>query len=154
MLYTYRASNYCEDCGKALIRAMPASSVPDNPQDLYSYDSGEFPKPYSGENRTDSPEHCTSGESCYNAIRVPGAPGEITPRYVGAILSDGLTDSGVDYVVEAILYSLEDGEVYGVDVQVWFPEFRDQIETVLSGRSNEGKALAGLLTVITDGVIF
>jgi hypothetical protein len=80
--YVYRADLYCSDCGQQIrARLIAEGFAPANPDDEYSYDSGEFPKgPYSV-SEADSPQYCAS---------------------CGEFLENPLTTDGYDYVREAI----------------------------------------------------
>lgn len=97
MAYSFQAALWCDACGEALrVKLTAEGKAPEDPNDLYSYDSDDFPKgPDPDNDPSDSPNHCDAGPECLTALEL----GDGTK--VGAIVS-GLTEDGVVYVRDAI----------------------------------------------------
>lgn len=115
MAYIYAADIWCDDCGEAIkSRIIAEGNAPADPDDEYSYDSGEFPKYVDGSSEADSPQHCAAGEDCINAYEFPGG------FKIGVWLENDLTTDGEDYVKEAVR---EGGEV----AELW-REWHDWID--------------------------
>lgn len=88
--YIYQAALYCEECGEAIRNQLDASfkengCEPVNTADESSYDSDRYPKgPYeNGGGEADKPQHCGACD---------------------AFLENPLTDDGVRYVEESLLF--------------------------------------------------
>ncbi len=107
-MYVYNADTYCDSCGEAIRADLTrADLAPADPSDEYSYDSDDFPKgPYPCES-TDSPDHCAAGVDCLEPVdlfdyglttssQLYGAES----THIGALLSDGLTEHGAEYLRE------------------------------------------------------
>lgn len=101
-MYVYCADTYCDSCGKRLRREIAAHGfAPADPDDVY-VDSDSWPQP-ALEESTDGPDHCGSDGDCLEAIDL-SEYGEIPylvgaeERKIGALLSDGLTAEGVEYL--------------------------------------------------------
>ena len=79
--YLYKASLYCEDCGKDTINDLYAKgTVPDDPEDERSYDSDDFPKgPYAnGGGESDYEQYCEHcGKPLYNPLTLWGCVNRI-----------------------------------------------------------------------------
>ena len=89
--YIYSADEFCEQCGEKIIAAITAEGhAPADPSDESSFDSDEFPK-YVGEHdgSSDCPGNCAD---CHRP------------------LNNSLTPAGVEYVIDAILESINEGE--------------------------------------------
>ena len=117
-MYVYRADSWCDSCGEDIRNELLESEALDpnmsdcistDPDNESSYDSDVFPKgPYPGE-ATDSPDHCASGKDCLEYIDLSeygldsSAPmfGAEDSR-IGALLSSGLTEHGISYLVEML----------------------------------------------------
>jgi len=87
--YIYRAALWCPLCAREIKRKLKRlGEAPKNPNDEYSYDSGDYPKgPYpDGGGESDSPEYC---HGCQ------------------VFLENPLTGDGEDYVREAVLEDRE-----------------------------------------------
>ena len=98
-VYIYDADIFCEQCGEEIRKWLTHDGfAPDDSSDELSYDSDEFPKgPYpDGGGEADTPQHCGSGETCYNAIELNDG------RPIGVLLNNDLTSEGVEYVREAM----------------------------------------------------
>lgn len=105
-MYVYQADTYCDSCGEAIRVALTADgNAPEDPSDEYSFDSDDFPKSAPDNAEVDYPDHCASQGDCLEGIDLgeyglePGADliGAET-RTIGALLSDNLTDAGVEYL--------------------------------------------------------
>ena len=92
----YNADLWCLDCTRRIREQLGREGkAPPDPQDEYSYDSGDYPKT-GEEGSADCPNHCAAGEACLNAITLPSG------RKVGELLTEELTERGREYVREAI----------------------------------------------------
>ena len=139
-VYIYAADIYCKECGEAIRKEIAeedefryAKITPSNPDNEWSYDSGEFPKgPYpDGGGEADCPQHCGSGPECHNAIELPDG------TKVGAWLENELTMDGLEYVKEAIREGGEVAEMwngfycdYDLDVPTVEPHVPENTEEV------------------------
>ncbi len=109
-MFVYSADTYCDSCGERIRAELAAQGfAPEDPSDEYSYDSDNFPKGPVPEESTDGPDHCASGVDCLEPLdlldyglelRDPLHGAEST--HIGALLSDGLTDAGVEYLLEML----------------------------------------------------
>lgn len=108
-MYVYGADTYCDSCGAEIAKCLDAEGHgPPDVDDVYSFDSDVYPK-FATEDATDSPDHCASDDECLEAISLsdyglslfPVLLGAETVK-VGAILSDGLTNEGVDNLREML----------------------------------------------------
>ena len=124
MAYIYNADIYCDDFGKSIRQRIDAEGhAPADPNDEYSYDSGEYPKYADGRAEADSPQHCGSGDDCINSIKLSDG------HEIGAWLENDLTTDGEEYVVEVVL---EGGEV--ADLWRYYYEYLDfSIKIVCNG---------------------
>ena len=97
-MYIYQADCFCDDCGEAIKAAIAAEGkAPENSDDESTYDSDEYPKgPFSDDDASDGPQHCGSGESCFNAVELPSG------HKIGMLLGTSLTDYGVNYLRNVI----------------------------------------------------
>lgn len=103
-MYIYQADTWCDSCGQSICRALEAKGLaPENPDDEYSYDSGEYPK-WAMPESTDGPDHCAAMGECLEAIdlRPYGAREDslvgAESVLIGALIGDSLTDDGVEYL--------------------------------------------------------
>lgn len=115
MAYIYAADIYCDDCGEDIKRSIRAEgNAPDDPNDEYSYDSGDYPKYCDGTSESDSPQHCGSGDDCINVIKFDDG------YAIGVWLENNLTSEGDDCVIEAVR---EGGDV----AELW-AEYYDHLD--------------------------
>ncbi len=92
----YCADIWCDECAQAIRDDVRAhGKAPVDPDDEHSYDSDEFPKHAGDNDESDCPQHCAAGESCLNAQTLSDG------NKVGLLLG-GLTNTGIEYVEEAI----------------------------------------------------
>jgi len=118
--YIYCADIYCEDCGRAIKRAIQQEgNAPADPADEYSFNSDEYLKgPYpEGGGEADCPQHCGDGPDCENAIEFDDG------TKIGAWLENALTAEGVTCVREAIAED-PDNEV----CQLWAEWYSAELE--------------------------
>lgn len=89
-IYTYQAEYVCKKCGEQIKENLAENGEkPDNPDNLSSYDSMDFPKPAMiSQVEVDSPEHCSK---------------------CGELIEFKLTPSGVDYIIELVVEYLNLG---------------------------------------------
>lgn len=107
-MYIYQADTYCDSCGEEIRRELTRQGLaPEDPSDEYSYDSDNFPKGPCPEEATDSPDHCGRQEWCIEGVDLREYGIEPHHRLlgaesykIGALLSDGLTEYGVEYLKE------------------------------------------------------
>lgn len=82
LIYTYKAALWCEPCGEKIRADLTAKGdAPEDPADVNSYDSDDFPKGPEKEGESDYPSHC---DGC------------------GLFLESALTGEGEDYVINAV----------------------------------------------------
>jgi len=96
--FIYCADVYCEACGEDIRRRLTEEGkAPAEPDDECTYDSDDFPKgPYKdGGGKSDSPQHCGSGEDCLNPTVIDGE------KY-GCFLENELTEEGKRYVTDEL----------------------------------------------------
>lgn len=104
-MFIYQADTYCDSCGERIRAELTAEGyAPEDPDDEWSYDSDNYPKPAS-EEETDGPDHCAGRGECLEGIDLGeyglGTDDELIgaeTRTIGALLSDGLTPEGVSYL--------------------------------------------------------
>jgi len=92
-VYMYNADLYYEECGCSIQdRLTKEGKAPANPDDQFSYDSGDYPVgPYpNGGGDSDSPKHCGG---------------------CGVFLENPLTSEGERYVGRLYLESLQTGKM-------------------------------------------
>lgn len=106
-MYVYSADTWCDSCGERLRREIAAEGLaPADRDDIY-VDSDSWPQS-ALEESTDYPDHCAAGGDCLEAVDLfPYWHGPLVlhgaeATHVGAILSDGLTDDGVEYLKEML----------------------------------------------------
>lgn len=94
MAYTYSADVYCDACGESIREEITKEGkAPKDPDNEYTYDSGDFPKYYGAESEeSDGPENCGSGSEC---LSNPGMD-------YGAFLENRLTSEGYRYLQEML----------------------------------------------------
>lgn len=93
----YQADTWCDSCADDIKQRIKADgTAPENPDDETTYDSGKYPKWMDENEAADTPQHCGSGEDCLEAEKLPSG------TKIGKLLSDELTDAGVQYVREYI----------------------------------------------------
>lgn len=84
MAYVYQADIYCDPCGEKIkeeIKKERADKVPENEDDQYTYDSGDYPKHCEDDDEADTPQHCAD---------------------CGEFLKNQLTEEGYEYVEQAL----------------------------------------------------
>lgn len=114
MAAIYQADVWCDDCADKIRKQLQLKGqAPENPDDERSYDSDEYPKYASDDSEADSPQHCASGEWCFNAVELPSGD------KVG-LLFGSLTSDGVDHIRELALR--DSNEV----VRLWVEHFSDE----------------------------
>ena len=122
-VYIYAADLYCEACGEAIRERLTQEGfAPRDPEDEYSYDSGDYPKgPYSdGGGEADSPHHCACGRDCLNVLDF----GDGFP--VGCFLENPLTQDGYDYVREQLQEGGEVAELWGKFYNIKLEDSEDE----------------------------
>jgi hypothetical protein len=128
-VFIYNADTYCDSCGERIREDLEARG--ESPAD----DSDSYPQgPYPSE-PTDSPDHCASVAECLEAIDLAGYGLRPTDpiygaeaRRIGALLSDGLTDEGVRWLVEVLAEADETSTPYQRALyDLWSQEFGDDI---------------------------
>jgi hypothetical protein len=88
MPYIYQASLWCDECGERLKAEQRARGLePKNPEDEHTFDSDDYPKFVSGDEESDSPNNCASGDCAGN---------------YGTFLENSLTQDGYKYVKEML----------------------------------------------------
>jgi len=117
--YIYKADIYCDDCGEAIRQRLTVEDkAPADPADEWSYDSDDFPK-VAGDDESDSPQHCASGEYCPNAVEIEGGR-------VGFLFGE-LTSDGIAYVEEAIEDANLDGSSWSREVvKLWYNHYSNR----------------------------
>jgi hypothetical protein len=132
--YTYQAALICEDCARKVVddpEKRTYSSVAD------TGDSNDFPQPVVFRNETDSPDHCSFGPKCANAVKMPGGSFRI-----GCPLECCLTRDGLDYVRESIATHILFGSPHQKAMgRLWFYLFSSD----LKNDSLESRTLISLL---------
>lgn len=105
-MYVYAADTWCDSCGERLRREIAEQGLaPADHDDVY-VDSDHWPQP-ALEESTDGPDHCAAYADCLEAVdldaygSIPYLLGAEAPK-VGALLSDGLTEYGVEYLREML----------------------------------------------------
>ena len=99
----YQAETWCDSCAADIKKRIKAEGhAPASPDDETTFDSDEYPKWMDENECADTPQHCGSGEDCLEAEKLPSG------TKIGKLLSNELTDDGVQYVRE---YIEEGGEV-------------------------------------------
>ncbi len=116
----YAADMWCEDCAEEIKRRIRAEgNAPTDEDDQGSYDSDEFPKDCDVSCESDTVEHCAAGEDCINAI-------DFGDWKIGCWLENDLTDSGNDYVMEAVREGREGA--FDNDVTELWAEYYDYLD--------------------------
>lgn len=127
MAYIYNADIWCESCGRAIkdrISDDPNLSAEDaarfkGRED--GFDSDEFPKYASGDEETDSPQHCGSGADCLECEVLPNGV------KIGKLIGTSLTAEGVAYVRQCVLDAADNGDDSEVSA-FWQEAFSEQLE--------------------------
>jgi hypothetical protein len=103
MPYVYRADLYCDECGDRICERLTAAGKrPACVENESSFDSEYYPK-HADNERHDSPHHCASGDKCLAKFRLgaKGNPVKTGGIFVSALITQRLTQYGIDYVIEA-----------------------------------------------------
>jgi hypothetical protein len=126
MPYVYNADMWCSSCGDRLERKLEADGVIDD------HDSDTFPQYVPDPGESDSPYHCAAGSDCLEALdlqpygaRADALRGAESVR-VGALVTDSLTDAGVEYVRE-ILAEPDPTPYQSAIHAYWREAFSDQL---------------------------
>lgn len=102
-MYIFQADCFCDDCGAEIKKRLDGEGkTPSDPENYRSFDSDDYPKYADDDDSSDSPQHCGSHEDCLNAEVLPSG------RKIGCLISNNLTEAGVEYVKEKVA---EGGEV-------------------------------------------
>lgn len=113
-MYIYQADLYCDDCAHDIMEQLKkAGKGPKDPEDLYSYDSNDYPK-YVRKEESDCPEHCAAGEDCLNVEILSDR------SKVGYFFGNPLTTEGYEYVKETLAESIENN-IKSVAIEIWGP---------------------------------
>jgi hypothetical protein len=116
MVTFYCADVFCDDCGRRHGEELESLGMPaPGPGEIR--DTDEWPSIGHPPEATDCPNHCGDGDECLNAITLDGG------FMVGELLTEWLTDDGVDYVAEAIRDDISEGRTDSVAITVWGPAF-------------------------------
>lgn len=103
LAYVYQADLYCKQCGDQIKDELnKEGKAPANPDDEYSYDSGDYPKGlYSqGGGEADSPQHCGNRE-CQEFLENP------------------LTEDGRNYVLDCLIENKGSGAGSDEILELW-----------------------------------
>lgn len=95
MPYIYQADIYCDSCGRDIASRLTEPETP--------YDSNDYPHYVATHGETDTPQHCGSGPDCLEGVE------DDDGTKFGAPLTEGLTDYGIGYVLDALHECMDDG---------------------------------------------
>lgn len=112
LAYLYNADLYCESCGDQIKDELnKEGKAPANPNDEYTYDSGEYPKgPYSnGGGEADQPNHCGN-------------------RECQVFLENPLTEDGHNYVLDCLIENKGSGAGSSDILELWSTHYGINIE--------------------------
>jgi hypothetical protein len=138
--YIFQAALYCEECGDAIReRLIAEGKAPENPDDEYGYDSGDFPKgPFGdGGGEADVPQHCDNRECLL-------------------FLENPLTDEGAAFVRARLINRDGDGDVLNewADFYDWLrPEGWEPIDGSTFGYATDLFAKRPGYLVIQSGAV-
>lgn len=85
MPYAYNAEMYCDDCGDQIKAELDARGVEG------TGDTDDYPQWSSGDDPSDSPDHCANRGACLNVIK-------LGVHSYGALVTEALTPDGEEYV--------------------------------------------------------
>lgn len=108
-MYIYQADTYCDSCGNRIAAELEQREFYGGETIALRDDSDHYPQGGYPSEPTDAPDHCASGADCLEGIDLAdyglslaaplyGAEG----RTIGALLSDELTEYGINYLWEMI----------------------------------------------------
>ena len=89
-MYIYNADVYCSKCGADLVATFEREGVED------TGDSNDYPQSTCSLGESDGPHHCGSMSDCLDPETLSDG------TQVSALLSDGLTSDGAEYVTQAV----------------------------------------------------